>query len=70
VNDLLGEANRTIIFNIAGITKIDSTGIGRFISSYNQVAAAGAEIRMVGAPGSVFQAFHACRLVPVLSKCG
>ena len=40
VNDLLSQAKRTIIFNIAGITKIDSTGMGRFISSYNQVAAA------------------------------
>jgi anti-sigma B factor antagonist len=62
VNDLLGEAKRIIIFDIAGITKIDSTGIGRFISSYNQVAAAGGEIRMAGAPRFVFQAFHVCRL--------
>jgi anti-anti-sigma factor len=62
VNDLLGQAKRTIIFNIAGITKIDSTGMGRFISSYNQVAAAGGEMRMAGAPRFVFQAFHVCRL--------
>ena len=51
-----------IIFNIADVTKIDSTGIGRFISSYNQVAAAGGEMRMAGAPRFVFQAFHVCRL--------
>jgi anti-sigma B factor antagonist len=62
VNDLLGQAKRIIIFNIAGITKIDSTGMGRFISSYNQVAAAGGEMRMAGAPRFVFQAFHVCRL--------
>ena len=62
VNDLLGQGKRMIIFDIAGITKIDSTGIGRFISSYNQVAAAGGELRMAGAPRLVFQAFHVCRL--------
>jgi anti-sigma B factor antagonist len=62
VNDLLGEAKRIIIFDLAGITKIDSTGIGRFISSYNQAAAAGGEIRMAGAPRFVFQAFHVSRL--------
>ena len=62
VNDLLGKRKRIIIFDIAGINKIDSTGIGRFISSYNQVAAAGGEIRMAGAPRFVFQAFHVCRL--------
>ena|SRR5690349_52508 len=62
VDDLLSQAKRIIIFDIAGITKIDSTGMGRFISSYNQVAAAGGEIRMAGAPRFVFQAFHVCRL--------
>ena len=44
VDDLLAQAKRIIIFDIAGITKIDSTGMGRFISSYNQVAAAGGEL--------------------------
>ena len=62
VDDLLGQGKRTIIFQIAGITKLDSTGMGRFISSYNQVAAAGGEMRMAGAPPFVFRAFHVCRL--------
>jgi anti-anti-sigma factor len=62
VSDLLCEAKHVIIFNVADITKIDSTGIGRFISSYNQVAAAGGEMRMAGATGFVFRAFHVCRL--------
>jgi anti-sigma B factor antagonist len=62
VSDLLRRAKRVIIFNVADVTKIDSTGIGRFISSYNQVAAAGGEIRMAGAAGVVFKAFRACRL--------
>ncbi|MBV8863791.1 MAG: hypothetical protein JO210_00145, partial [Acidobacteriaceae bacterium] len=37
VSDLLRQPKRTIIFNLADVTKIDSTGIGRFISSYNQI---------------------------------
>lgn len=62
VSDLLRDGKRTIIFNIADLTRIDSTGIGRFISSYNQVAAAGGEMRIAGAPRFVFRAFHVCRL--------
>ena len=62
VSDLLQKTKRVIIFNVADVTKIDSTGIGRFISSYNQVAAAGGEVRMAGADGIVFKAFRACRL--------
>jgi len=62
VSDLLRGAKRVIIFNVADVTKIDSTGIGRFIASYNQAAGSGGEIRMAGASGVVFQAFRACRL--------
>jgi anti-anti-sigma factor len=62
VSDLLGEAKRKIVFNMANVTRIDSTGIGRFISSYNQIAAAGGEMRMAATPGFVHRAFHVCRL--------
>lgn len=62
VTDLLSKAKRTIIFNIADVTRIDSTGIGRFISSYNQIAAAGGKMKMAGAPGFVFRAFQVCQL--------
>ena len=58
VDDLLREGKRTIVFDIGGVTKIDSTGIGRFIASYNKIAAAGGEMRMAGATGTLLQAFH------------
>jgi anti-sigma B factor antagonist len=58
VEGLLRDGKRTIVFDIAGVTKIDSTGIGRFISSYNKIAAAGGEMRMAGATGTLLQAFH------------
>jgi len=58
VDDLLRDGKRTLIFNIAGVTKIDSTGIGRFISSYHKISAAGGQMRMAGATGYLFQAFH------------
>jgi anti-sigma B factor antagonist len=62
VDELLAKGKRTIIFHVAGITKIDSTGMGRFISSYNQIAAAGGEMRIAEAPPFVSRAFHVCRL--------
>jgi anti-sigma B factor antagonist len=62
VDDLLRAGTRTIIFDIAGVTHIDSTGIGRFISSFNKIAAAGGEMRMAGATGHLYQSFHVSRL--------
>ena len=62
VDDLLREGRRVIVFNVAHVTKIDSTGIGRFIASYRQIATVGGEMRLAEAPAFVFQAFHVCRL--------
>jgi anti-anti-sigma factor len=58
VSDLLNQGKRTIIFDIAGVSRIDSTGIGRFIASYNKIAAAGGKMRMAGAATYLFQVFR------------
>lgn len=66
-DQLLREGKRTIIFDIGGVTAIDSTGIGRFIWSYNKIAAAGGEMRMAGAAGHLLQTFHVSLLDTVFS---
>ncbi len=58
VDELLGKGKRTIIFDLAGVSHIDSTGIGRFISSYNKIMAAGGEMCMAGATGHLYDTFH------------
>jgi anti-anti-sigma factor len=67
VEDLLRQGTRTIVFDLAGVTSIDSTGIGRFISSFNKIMAAGCEMHMAGATGQVFEAFHISLLDTVFS---
>src|SRR5213595_1799048 len=64
---LLRQGTRTIVFNLAGVTAIDSTGIGRFIWSYNKIAAIGGEMRMAGATGHVLQTFRVSLLDTVFS---
>jgi anti-anti-sigma factor len=58
VDDQLRKGSRTVIFDLAGVTALDSTGIGQFISSFNRIMAAGGEMRMAGATGHIFQTFH------------
>jgi len=58
VEELLRQGKLTIIFDLAGVGGIDSTGIGRFISSFNKISAAGGQMRMAGATGHVLQAFR------------
>ena len=58
VEEFLSHGKRRIVFDLSGVTVIDSTGIGRFISSFHKIAAAGGEMRMAGATGHVLQSFR------------
>jgi len=58
VEELLRQGKRTIIFDLGGVGAMDSTGIGRFISSFNKISAAGGEMRMAAAGGHVLQSFR------------
>ncbi|MCC7175414.1 MAG: STAS domain-containing protein [Bryobacterales bacterium] len=58
----LKEGRRHFIFDLAGVTHIDSTGLGRFISGLNKARGAGGSLRMAAAAGQVRDAFHVTRL--------
>jgi anti-sigma B factor antagonist len=63
VERLLAEGERDFVFNLEGLTHIDSTGIGRFIASYNLILEVeGASLRMAAAAGSVRSAFRVTKL--------
>jgi len=70
VEEFLGQGKRKIVFDLSGVTVIDSTGIGRFISSFNKIMAAGGEMRMAGATGHVMQSFRVSLLDKVFRFCG
>jgi len=40
VEGLLRDGKSTIIFDLAGVRSLDSTGIGRFIACYNKIVSA------------------------------
>lgn len=69
VESLLAEGKRIIIFDLAGLAAIDSTGIGHFIASYGKITAAGGDMRMACATGRLFEAFHVSLLDKVFRFC-
>lgn len=62
VPGLLDGGARHLIFDLSGVTQIDSTGIGRFIDAYSRVGKGGGEMRLAGATGAVRDAFRVTRL--------
>ena len=46
---LVGESRKKIIFDLSGITHLDSTGIGIIVTVAGQMKQAGGELRVAGA---------------------
>jgi anti-sigma B factor antagonist len=51
--EILGEQNKKIIFDLKGVTLIDSTGVGILVVCQGKVTQAGGELRIAGASGIV-----------------
>ena len=70
LHGLLERGFRMIVFDLTGVKRIDSTGIGRFIASLNRVEEVGGQLRMAGAQGYVRECFRVTRLDTVFQFCG
>ena len=53
VESLLEEGRKKVIFDLTGVSQIDSTGIGILMMSAGQVKKSGGELRVAGASGHV-----------------
>jgi len=67
VPELLKAGRTRLIFDLSGLTHIDSTGIGRFIDAYSQLMKLGGKMRMAGATGAVRDSFRVTRLDTVFA---
>ena len=69
LNDSLARGLRRIVFDMTGVKRIDSTGIGRFIYCLNKVQASGGRLWMAGAQGYVRDCFRVTRLDTIFQFC-
>jgi len=53
--NLVREQQKKIIFDLTGVTRIDSTGVGIIVMSAAHVKNAGGELRVAGAVGHIDQ---------------
>jgi anti-sigma B factor antagonist len=66
VETLVGEGRKKVIFDIAGVTNVDSTGIGIIVMSSGKLKQAGGELRVAGASphvGEVMKTTNVDRIV-------
>jgi anti-sigma B factor antagonist len=67
VPQLVDAGARNLVFDLSGLTRIDSTGIGRFIDTYGRLKQSGGQMRLAGAAGAVREQFRLTRLDHVFS---
>jgi anti-sigma B factor antagonist len=53
VENLVGEGRKKVIFDLTGVTNVDSTGIGIIVMSAGKLKKAGGELRVAGATAHV-----------------
>ena len=62
VQNFLVSGSRRLIFDVSGVTHMDSTGMGRFIDAHQKLIAAGKTMRIAGATGGVREMFRVTKL--------
>jgi anti-anti-sigma factor len=66
LNELLAAGVRNLAVNLAGVPRIDSSGIGAFVRAHTTVLKAGGKCRYFAASKQVMQTLHMVRLDTVL----
>ena len=66
VESLARELRKKVIFDLTGVTYIDSTGIGIIMMSAGQLKEAGGELRVAGATGHVEQVLRMTNVHQIL----
>jgi anti-anti-sigma factor len=66
IDGFVAAGKRMVIFDVSGVTRMDSTGVGRFIYCFNKISTAGGVMRMAGAVGHIFDIFHVSLLDTVI----
>lgn len=67
VPEAIAAGRKNLVFDLHGVTHIDSTGIGRFIDVYTRLAKIGGKMHLAGATGTVRESFRVTRLDTVFS---
>lgn len=62
VSSRLTEGRRKFIFDLSGVTRLDSTGIGHLILCFNKISEHGGKMLLAGATGYLREGFKVSRL--------
>lgn len=68
ISDLLSQDEKKIIFDISGVSQIDSTGVGIIVMCFGKMKKAGGDLRVAGARGIVEEVLKMTKVDRIISS--
>jgi anti-anti-sigma factor len=68
ISDLLSQDEKKIIFDISGVSHIDSTGVGIIVMCFGKMKKAGGDLRVAGARGIVEEVLKMTKVDRIISS--
>lgn len=65
VKESLAAGSRKLLMNLAGVSTIDSSGVGELVSSYTTVSNRGGKLALLNLPSKVFDILQMTQLITV-----
>lgn len=65
IHDLVRSGRGKIILDFAGVTKIDSSGLGELVTSYTSIANAGGHVVLMNVPPGIENMLHVTQLISI-----
>ena len=65
LRELVGKGNTRVVLNLAGITYIDSAGIGELVTGFTTAAAGGGRLKLLSLPKKVREMLQITKLLSV-----
>lgn len=66
VDDLLKARAKRVVFDLAGVSYLDSTGIGIIVMCAGKLKDSGGDLRISGAAGNVAHTLELCRVTDIV----
>lgn len=68
ISDLLSQEEKKVIFDISGVSHIDSTGVGIIVMCFGKMKKAGGDLRVAGARGIVEEVLKMTKVDRIISS--
>jgi len=67
IDELIRDGQKKVVFDLSGLTHIDSTGVGIIVTCCGRMTAAGGELRLAALQPRILEILHIAKLDRVLS---